>query len=74
LTIASKLLRRMLGFRTLMDVIPLDPSLVKGSHGRVTDDPQEGPVFITSEPERLPAGGEVDAHAVKDILLGHVFG
>lgn len=33
--IAWKLFKRKLGFRTLMDVIPLDPSIVRGSHGRV---------------------------------------
>ncbi len=37
LKIAATLLRKKLGFRTLMEVIPLDASLVKGSHGRVPD-------------------------------------
>ena len=32
-----------LGFRNLMDVIPLDATLVKGSHGRLTDDERAGP-------------------------------
>ena len=31
--IAWRLLKKKLGLRMLMDVIPLDPSLVKGSHG-----------------------------------------
>ena len=34
--------KKTLGFRTLMDVIPLDASLVKGSHGRPTSD-ADGP-------------------------------
>ena len=33
--IASKLAARKLGFRNLLDIIPLDASLVKGSHGRI---------------------------------------
>jgi predicted AlkP superfamily pyrophosphatase or phosphodiesterase len=74
LTIAGKLLRSKLGFRTLMNVISLDSSLVRGSHGRVTDQPGEGPLFITSRPEHLPADGEVPAAAVKDLLLRHLFG
>jgi predicted AlkP superfamily pyrophosphatase or phosphodiesterase len=37
LKIAATLLRKKLGFRTLMEVIPLEASLVKGSHGRVPD-------------------------------------
>ena len=38
LAVGWRLARRALGFRTLMDVIPLDASLVKGSHGRLVDD------------------------------------
>ncbi|TVQ50386.1 MAG: alkaline phosphatase family protein, partial [Phycisphaerales bacterium] len=34
LKLALKLLRKNLGFRTLMDVIPLDDTLVMGTHGR----------------------------------------
>jgi predicted AlkP superfamily pyrophosphatase or phosphodiesterase len=75
LKIGWTLLRKALGFRTLLEVIPLDPSLVRGSHGRVTDSPDEGPLFITSDPAVLGAGaGAVDATRVKDLVLGHVFG
>ena len=72
LTVAKKLLARKLGFRALLDVIPLDASLVRGSHGRVTDRPEQGPVFMTDAPELLPEG-PVDATAVKELLLRHVF-
>ena len=37
LRIASRLARKALGMRYLMDVISLDATLVKGSHGRPTD-------------------------------------
>ena len=73
LKIGAKLLRRKLGFRALLDVIPLDASLVKGSHGRLTDTPDEGPLFITSDPTRLPPGDAIDARQVKDAVLAHVF-
>jgi predicted AlkP superfamily pyrophosphatase or phosphodiesterase len=73
LKIASTLLRRKLGFRALLDVVPLDTSLVKGSHGRLADTPEEGPLFITSDPERLPAGDTLDARQVKDTVLAHIF-
>lgn len=48
LKIAKFLLKKKLGIRSLLDVIPLDAKLVKGSHGRddVTD--SEKPVFIGS--------------------------
>jgi len=53
LKIAAALLRKKLGFRTLMNVIPLNATLVKGSHGRIPD-PAEYPLFITQSPAGLP--------------------
>jgi predicted AlkP superfamily pyrophosphatase or phosphodiesterase len=64
--------RKLLGSRALLDVIPLDASLVKGSHGRLTDDPLEGPVFISGDPDLAPPG-EVAATDVKELLLGQLF-
>jgi hypothetical protein len=49
LRIAATLAKKALGFRYLMKVIPLDASLVRGSHGRVTDRLEDGPLFISSE-------------------------
>jgi predicted AlkP superfamily pyrophosphatase or phosphodiesterase len=72
LTVGGKLALRKLGFRTLLDVIPLDAELVRGSHGRPTDRPEHGPVFMTSEPSLLPEG-EVAATDVKELLLRHLF-
>jgi predicted AlkP superfamily pyrophosphatase or phosphodiesterase len=72
LTVARKLAARKLGFRTLLDVIPLDATLVRGSHGRVTERAEDGPVFLSSEPELLPEG-DVDATSVKELVLAHVF-
>ncbi|HEV7370846.1 alkaline phosphatase family protein [Arenibaculum sp.] len=68
-----RLLKRALGLRTLLDVIPLDATLVRGSHGRPTDDPEEGPVILSSEPGLLP-DRPVAAAEVKDLMLAHVFG
>lgn len=72
LAIGRRLAARKLGFRALMDVIPLDASLVRGSHGRPTDTAADGPIFITSEPRLAPAG-PVDATEIKDLILRHVF-
>lgn len=71
LQVAAKVVRSKLGFRTLMNVIPLDATLVKGSHGRLTDDPRKGPVFLSTEPGLIPE--QVRAVDVKDIVLRHVF-
>lgn len=72
LRIAIRLAQKALGMRYLMDVIGLDAGVVKGSHGRVTDRPEDGPLFVTSRPELL-AEGPVAATQVKQILLDHVF-
>jgi predicted AlkP superfamily pyrophosphatase or phosphodiesterase len=73
LHIARRLLQKKLGMRYLMDVISLDATLVKGSHGRPTDRTEDGPLFITTAPELL-ADGPVVADEVKSLLLSHVFG
>jgi predicted AlkP superfamily pyrophosphatase or phosphodiesterase len=72
LAIGARLAKRALGFRALMDVIPLDATLVKGSHGRPTDDEADGPLFITSEPH-LVIDAPVAAADVKRLILAHIF-
>lgn len=47
-----KLLKKKMGFRYLMDVIPLDASLVKGSHGRIGTAESDHPVLITEQGHR----------------------
>jgi hypothetical protein len=66
------LAKKVLGFRYLMDVIPLDASLVKGSHGRVADDDTACPVFMSSEPKLL-ADPSIQALQVHDLILKHIF-
>ena len=56
----------------LLDVIPLDASLVKGSHGRPTDDPLDGPLVMSDVPSLLP--DTVSATDIKSIALKHIFG
>jgi predicted AlkP superfamily pyrophosphatase or phosphodiesterase len=46
--IAKFLLKKKLGIRGLLEVIPLDPTLVKGSHGRDQVPDSEKPVLIRS--------------------------
>jgi predicted AlkP superfamily pyrophosphatase or phosphodiesterase len=71
--VAWRLLKRALGMRVLMDVIPLDASLVRGSHGRADTAPDRGPLLLSSQPELLPEG-IIDATDVKRLMLDHVFG
>jgi predicted AlkP superfamily pyrophosphatase or phosphodiesterase len=72
LAIGKRWLMRTLGFRTLMDVIPLDASLVRGSHGRITDRPEDGPLLIASRADFLTYN-KVAATDVKALLLNAVF-
>ena len=57
LSVGYKLAKRRLGLRTLLDVIPLDATLVKGSHGRR---PEPGaaaaPVLLTPRTDLVPPG------------------
>ncbi len=48
LKVILKLLKKKLGFRTVMNIIPLKANLVKGSHGRIPEDQADYPVFITN--------------------------
>jgi len=48
-----RLLQKKLGFRYLLDVIPLNGELVRGSHGRLPDMEKDGPLFITRQTELL---------------------
>jgi predicted AlkP superfamily pyrophosphatase or phosphodiesterase len=70
--IAATLARKALGFRYLMNVIPLDASLVRGSHGRVTDRLEDGPLCITSEKDLL-RDDVVESTSVRDLTLRHLF-
>jgi predicted AlkP superfamily pyrophosphatase or phosphodiesterase len=72
LAVASRLARRAVGMRTLLDVIPLDASLVKGSHGRPTDDPADGPLVIGAD-KGFTDDGALPMAAIKDLILHHLF-
>ena len=78
LRISLRLAQKFLGMRYLMDVIPLDASLVRGSHGRASDDPLDGPVFVCSQPfgpaGAEPTRGAITMTSVPERVLGLVFG
>ena len=71
LTVGWKLLKRKAGFRSLLDVIPLDATLVKGSHGRQTGWDEEGPVFISTAKDLVPAM-KINSVDVHDLILRHL--
>lgn len=71
--ILARVALRALGLRTtVMDFIPFDSMLVQGSHGRLPDQPDAGPVLITSVRSGVPE--RMAAAQVKEFLLTLLFG
>lgn len=67
LRVAKNLAKKLTGFRYLMDVIGTDPSIVRGTHGRLFEDPAAGPVFLSSRREAV--ADVVDAREVAGRIL-----
>ena len=75
LRVARRLARKLCGFRYYMDVIGLDASIVRGSHGRLPDPnamDHQAPVFICSD-KRLQQDS-LTACDVHDAILKLQFG
>jgi len=53
--------------RYRMAVVPLDPSPIRGSHGRLPASDDEGPLILCSTPHAFT--GPVRATEVKSLLL-----
>ncbi|WP_159601696.1 alkaline phosphatase family protein [Agromyces humi] len=66
------LVRKKLGLRYAMNVVPLDPSWVRGTHGRLPSSEADAPLLLCSNAE-LPfwggAGDTVPAARVRDLVL-----
>jgi predicted AlkP superfamily pyrophosphatase or phosphodiesterase len=65
----ARLIQKKLGFRTRFDVIPLDPALVRGSHGVPAAHAQDRPILIGDGP--APAeNGSIPMKQTHELLLG----
>jgi predicted AlkP superfamily pyrophosphatase or phosphodiesterase len=64
---AWRLVQKKLGFRTLFDVVPLDPGLVHGSHGLPAQTEEDRPLLIGDGPP--PPEGVLPMTAVHDLAL-----
>lgn len=73
LKIASRLLKKKLGFRMLMDLIPLDATLVKGSHGICPANQHDYPVLF-SDQTGLFDGATLQPTQVYDVIKRQVLG
>ncbi len=63
-----RLIQKKLGFRTLFDVVPVDPTLIRGSHGLATTD--DRPLLIADGP---PTAGPQRIVDVRDHVLRALF-
>ena len=70
--LGMKLLKKKLGFRTMMDIIPLDATLVKGSHGRIEEDPLDHPILVTPK-DSLLSSAVVAPTDIYGLILDTVF-
>lgn len=61
------LARKKLGLRYAMNVVPLDARWVKGTHGRLPDDPKNGPLLLCSDP--ATRRDSLAAADVRDLVL-----
>lgn len=61
-----KLLRKKLGFRYVMDVIPLDATRVKGAHGAINIPREYYPLLITKHKRWED---ELEPTAIRDVIL-----
>ena len=69
--VVAKLLKKKMGFRTVMNIIPLDATLVKGSHGRIPEDKADYPILITDQ-INSSFEDDIEATDVYTILKEHV--
>lgn len=68
---ATKVIKRKLGFRAMMDVIPLDATMIKGSHGLRPEGQADWPVLVAKD--NLQRAAHLQAHEVYEFLLGQVY-
>ncbi len=69
--VGGKLLKKKLGFRTVLDIIPLDATLIKGSHGRIPEDKADYPILISND-TTSDFKDEIEATDVFGILVEHI--
>ena len=69
--VALKVLKKKMGFRMLMDIIPLDAGLIRGSHGRVPESKEVYPLLMTKNAALLPQT-EIQPTEVFDVIMKHL--
>ena len=71
-----QLARKKLGMRYLMNLIPLETSLIRGSHGSPYVHPEFWPVLMSTRPELISGEDSENSIAptsIKNLILNHIF-
>jgi len=71
--IAWKLLSKKIGFRTVLNVIPLNANLVKGSHGAVNIGEEYYPLFIRNEESSNNKNEYIEPTSICNLILDCIF-
>lgn len=71
LKVIWKLLKKKMGFRTTMNIIPLNANLVSGSHGRIPESSDDHPILISNK-KNVILESNIDATEVFSILEQHI--
>ena len=69
--VVGKLIKKKMGFRTVMDIIPIDATLIKGSHGRLTEDKEDFPICISNYEDGVNEQ-TINATQVRDLIEDHL--
>ena len=66
----ANLVKKKLGLRYAMSTVPLDPTCVRGTHGRLPDSTADAPLLLSSDASLLADGvSSVAATGVRDVIL-----
>ncbi len=63
-----KVIGKKIGFRTVLNVIPLDASLIRGSHGRIPEDDLDKAIYIGD----MAKEDKLEPQKIRDIILDHM--
>ncbi|MEV7757193.1 nucleotide pyrophosphatase/phosphodiesterase family protein [Microbacterium sp. NPDC089180] len=65
----ANLVKKKLGLRYAMSTVPLDPTCVRGTHGRLPSSRADAPMIISSDSALLPDVESLPAAGVRDLVL-----
>ncbi|MCW9707806.1 alkaline phosphatase family protein [Fodinibius salsisoli] len=67
-----RLLQKKLGFRYMMDLIPIHGKGVRGSHGLITESAGVNPLLVSQQGQHIPKS-RLEPTQVQGIILQHLF-